>query len=193
MFPIPFNFPFRKKDGSVTTMGDAIGNSYTLPTASASVKGGVKIGANLSMDGDVLNASGGVVVDYENDIVKFGTYNNFEYYLKMDKRYIGDGNEGYEIVTTSASGADASIDVYSVVYENGVEIAKTLLKHLVYSGDKTYEDENITVTYGLNSQSKWFVSFSNTMYKLDGELWTSPISWAYHETVDHLLFTSDPS
>lgn len=60
MFPIPFNFPFRKKDGSMTTIGDEIssgggGGGYTLPTASASTKGGIKIGAGLSMDGEVLN------------------------------------------------------------------------------------------------------------------------------------------
>lgn len=58
MFPIPFNFPFRKKDGSVITIDDAIsagGGGYTLPTASASTKGGVKIGSGLSMDGETLN------------------------------------------------------------------------------------------------------------------------------------------
>ena len=57
MFPLPFNFPFRKKDGSMTTIGDAIssgGGSYTLPTASANTKGGVKIGAGLTMDGETL-------------------------------------------------------------------------------------------------------------------------------------------
>ena len=60
MFPIPFNFPFRKKDGSITTMDDAIssgGGSYTLPTASANVKGGVKIGNGLTMTGEVLSAN----------------------------------------------------------------------------------------------------------------------------------------
>lgn len=57
MFPLPFNFPFRKKDGTLTTLDDAItsgGGSYTLPTASASVKGGVKVGAGLEMEGEVL-------------------------------------------------------------------------------------------------------------------------------------------
>lgn len=59
MFPIPFNFPFRKNDGTVTTIGSAIsegggGGGYTLPTASADTKGGVKIGAGLTMDGEVL-------------------------------------------------------------------------------------------------------------------------------------------
>lgn len=60
MFPIPFNFPFRKKDGSITTMDDAIsggGTPYTLPTASAEIKGGIKIGSGLSMSGETLNNS----------------------------------------------------------------------------------------------------------------------------------------
>ena len=32
-------------------------NAYTLPTASSSTKGGIKVGSNLSMDGEVLNAT----------------------------------------------------------------------------------------------------------------------------------------
>ena len=39
--------------------GGSSGGSYTLPTASASTKGGVKIGSGLSMDGEVLSATGG--------------------------------------------------------------------------------------------------------------------------------------
>ena len=61
MFPIRWNFPFRKKDGTMSTIGDEIesggGGGYTLPTASANTKGGVKIGSGLSMDGEVLNNS----------------------------------------------------------------------------------------------------------------------------------------
>lgn len=59
MFPIPWNKLFRKKDGSVTTIEDAIssgGVPYTLPTASAETKGGIKIGSGLTMTGDVLSA-----------------------------------------------------------------------------------------------------------------------------------------
>lgn len=57
MFPIPFNFPFRKKDGSIVSLSKAIedgGGSYTLPTASDTTKGGVKVGAGLTMDGETL-------------------------------------------------------------------------------------------------------------------------------------------
>ena len=60
MFPIPFNFPFIKKNGERTTIGDAInagggGGLYTLPTASSDTKGGVKIGSGLTMTGEVLS------------------------------------------------------------------------------------------------------------------------------------------
>lgn len=58
MFPLPWNFPFRKKDGTVVDINDAMGGGggepYVLPTASSEVKGGVKIGAGLAMDGEVL-------------------------------------------------------------------------------------------------------------------------------------------
>lgn len=40
--------------------------NYTLPTASADTKGGVKIGAGLVMEGDTLSASGGGVADSVN-------------------------------------------------------------------------------------------------------------------------------
>lgn len=65
MFPIPFNFPFRKANGDISTIGAEIGaggggSSYTLPTASAETLGGIKVGSNLSIDeSGVLSASGG--------------------------------------------------------------------------------------------------------------------------------------
>lgn len=61
MFPLPWNFPFRKKDGTIIDINDAMGGGggepYVLPTASAETKGGVKIGSGLTMDGEVLNNS----------------------------------------------------------------------------------------------------------------------------------------
>lgn len=60
MFPLRWNFPFRKKDGSMSTIEEVIsegggGGGYTLPTASAETKGGIKIGSGLVMDGETLN------------------------------------------------------------------------------------------------------------------------------------------
>ena len=65
MFALPFNFPFRKKDGSLTTIDDAIsggggGGGYVLPTATANRLGGIKVGDNLTVQEDgTLSASGG--------------------------------------------------------------------------------------------------------------------------------------
>ena len=58
MFPIPWNKAYRKKDGSLTTIDAAIqaGGEYTLPTASDTTKGGVKVGSGLTMTGEVLSA-----------------------------------------------------------------------------------------------------------------------------------------
>ena len=63
MFPLRWNFPFRKKDGSLSTIQDEIdsggggGEPYVLPTASPTTKGGIKVGEGLTMDGEVLNVS----------------------------------------------------------------------------------------------------------------------------------------
>lgn len=91
MFPLPWNKAYRKKDGSLTTIDDAIqnggggggsselpdydssdagkvlsvdesgelewsegGGGYTLPTASADIKGGIKIGGAFKMSGEYL-------------------------------------------------------------------------------------------------------------------------------------------
>ena len=63
MFPIPWNYPFRKKDGTVVNMEDAGGGGgggYVLPPATASTLGGIKVGDGLSVESDgTLSASGG--------------------------------------------------------------------------------------------------------------------------------------
>lgn len=64
MFPLNWNIPFIKKNGKRTTIGAELENAgtpYTLPTASTTTKGGVKIGSGLVMTGDTLSteSSGG--------------------------------------------------------------------------------------------------------------------------------------
>lgn len=50
MFPIPWNFPFRKKDGSLSTISAEMGGD--IPPATASKLGGVKVGSGLSVTSD---------------------------------------------------------------------------------------------------------------------------------------------
>jgi hypothetical protein len=47
----------KREDGTVQAI--TLGGSYTLPTASSSVLGGVKVGANLTITDGVLAATGG--------------------------------------------------------------------------------------------------------------------------------------
>lgn len=63
MFPLRWNFPFRKKDGTMSTVDEALGGgTYELPPATDESLGGIMVGDGLSIDEDgVLNviASGG--------------------------------------------------------------------------------------------------------------------------------------
>lgn len=94
MFPIPFNFPFRKKDGSITTISDAIssgGSPYELPTASANTKGGIKIGNRLTMTGEVLSADAQIPTYTESDNGKVLTVNDSGE-LEWDTKGSGGGD-----------------------------------------------------------------------------------------------------
>lgn len=59
-FPLNSNDPYIESTGERSTLGAKLasggGGSYTLPTASAETKGGVKIGSGLTMTGEVLSA-----------------------------------------------------------------------------------------------------------------------------------------
>lgn len=56
MFPLNSNTPYVKDTGERARLGQIVGGSSTLPTASAETKGGVKIGSGLKMTGEVLSA-----------------------------------------------------------------------------------------------------------------------------------------
>ena len=57
MFPLTSNEAYIKSTGERSTLGKELGGgSYTLPTASADTKGGIKIGSGLKMTGEVLSA-----------------------------------------------------------------------------------------------------------------------------------------
>ena len=57
MFPLTSNEAYIKPTGERSTLGAELGgSSYTLPTAGADTKGGVKIGTGLKMTGEVLSA-----------------------------------------------------------------------------------------------------------------------------------------
>lgn len=193
MFPIPFNFPFRKKDGSITSIGDAMGGgSYTLPTASAETKGGVKIGSGLSMDGEVLSATGGVDVDYVHEKINFATIDDFHYYVPLSKEYVGDGQLGFEISTNPQSSAeDAMIDIFSIVYENGQVTHKNKIITLHHAGVNTYSNEWFNVAYNTPT-IEWIITLRNTMYTTTGTTWATVTKHLWSATFDDIFLETSP-
>lgn len=220
MFPIPFNFPFRKKDGSVTSIGAAIdagGGSYELPTASGNTKGGVKIGSRLTMTGEVLSADlqlpahdiedagkvlainnegalvwitgGGVTLDTTNQKAIFGVIDNYEYSVNVNKIYVGEHIDGYEIKTNpQSSSSDAQIDLYSIQYAQG-EIKGSSFITTVHHTGGGYVDNNIQISY---VGGNWTVVLLKTFYETDGTAWTSPVSWNYAIVKDYVFLEESP-
>lgn len=166
MFPIPWNFPFRKKNGDVTTIGEMVDN------------GGGGGGSSYTPD-------------YENEQLIIGIHEDWEYYIPMNKRYAGAGIWGYEIKTNPESSSSAAmIDLYSLIYVDGEITQKTKIKTLVHNEDKDYEDDYISITY---VGSNWRVTFSNPLYQQNGTAYTSPVTWGYSTTVDYLMLTENPT
>lgn len=99
MFPIPWNKAYRKKDGSLVNIDDAMsggggGGGYTLPTASSSTKGGVKIGNRLTMNGEVLSADAQLPAYTASESGKVLTVNDSGE-LEWDTSGSGGGDFGY--------------------------------------------------------------------------------------------------
>lgn len=193
MFPIPWNKAYRNKDGSLSTIDDAIGGGgggYTLPAATASRLGGVKIGSGVTVQPDgtisVSGGGGGFVPDYQNERLIIGVHDDYNYFIPMEKEYVGEGSEGYEIKTNPESTqSTAKIDIYSIIYEDEI-ISKELIKTLVHNGDNTYEDSNISVAYNSGGTS-WVVTSKVPLYDESGNVYTSPLSWLYANTVDYIM------
>lgn len=132
MFPLPWNKAYRKKDGSLTTVDDAIstgGTPYELPTASANTKGGVKIGNRLTITDGVLSADAQLPSSASGDAGKVLTVGNdgtpgwdtggggssIEYRAGVQVAYIGAGSwNNFSINFSSAMpNTDYSLSLYS--------------------------------------------------------------------------------
>ena len=109
MFPIPFNFPFRKKDGSITTINKAIEDGSTLPIASANKLGGIKVGNNLSIDenGKLSASAGGSI------------YTHYVHFSRGTGS--GDAN-GTIIIVRNNDTAITKDDIWDMLYNNGTPI-----------------------------------------------------------------------
>ncbi len=165
MFPLNSNMPYIKDNGTRDKLGNVIGSG-----------GG--------------GGGGSVTPDYEHNQLIVGEHEDWEYYIPMNKRYVGEGIWGYEIKTNpESSSVAAMIDLYSLIYIDSEITQKTKIKTLVHNADKNYEDDYISLTYGTN----WVVTAKVPLYQQDGTAYTSPVIWAYSTTVDYVMLTEDPT
>lgn len=169
MFPIRWNKAFRKKDGSIST-----------------------IGAEIDAAGG--GGGGSFTPDYDNDVLIIGTHGDYNYFIPMQKTYIGQGIAGYEIKTNpDSSPAAAKIDLYSIIYDGSEIVSKNLIKTLIHNtSDKEYEDDNISITYNSNNAT-WVVTSKVPFYDESGNVYQSPLTWLYGNTVDYTLLLEDPT
>ena len=93
------------------------GGSYTLPTASASVKGGVKIGSGLQMNGETLNATGGG--SYELPIASASTLGG----VKVGNNLSIDANG---VLSASGGGGSYTLPIATSEVLGGVKIGDNL-------------------------------------------------------------------
>lgn len=155
MFPIPWNRAFRKKDGTIVDIADAM-------------SGG--------------GGGGSYTPDYDHDILVIGIHEGYNYYIPMEKAPSINAS-GYEIKTNPGSTSfTAKVDIYSMEVVEGIPTL-TFIKTLVHNDDKTYDDDNITVTY---TGSKWQAILKVPMKDLaTGNSVTSPTEWNYDVNVDY--------
>lgn len=109
-------------------------NNYTLPTASASTLGGVKIGSNLSIEDGVLSGTPDTDTTYtlrkENSTIKLVNS------AGITVSSVPDSNTTYSTATSSSSGLMSSTDKTAFDF-----IKKGYYTHSAWVGDKKKDDE----------------------------------------------------
>lgn len=96
-----------------------VGKEYTLPVASSSTLGGIKVGAGLAINDGVLSATGGGVAD----AVDWSNVQNKPEGLVIDESYVHTDNNYTNTEKTKLSGiaAGAQVNVIEKISVNGAQ------------------------------------------------------------------------
>lgn len=175
MFPINWNDAFRKKDGTMTTIGDVI----------ASGGGG---GGGSGVDG--------VIIGEEEPTEDIGE--NGDYYLQIDVsgnipvvtntfKKVNDNwvNSlvGYNVKSHSTGSYDASLDISQIVFDELV-----LITTVPYQGP-FYSDDYVAVSY---TGGYWVLTPNQTMYDDNGDVVTET-RWTYGTSQDITWYIDNPT
>lgn len=143
----------------------AYANNYSLPTASSTQKGGVKIGANLSMNGEVLNATNTTYsimtaatasAAGKSGLVPAPAAGKQGQYLRGDGTWATPTNTTYNVATTSANGLMSSTDKSKL---DGIKNMSMGVRGTV-PGTPSVSDTSNSNRYlsgGTNGQGEWRV------------------------------------
>ncbi len=131
--------------------------NYSLPTASATVKGGIKVGTGLTMDGEVLSVAGGGTansVDWSN------ITNKPDLNEKVNTSVLGQANG---VATLDESGKVPSVQLPSYVDD--------VVEGYFYN-DKFYNDEEHTSEITGEVSKIYIDVISNLSYRYGGTTYT---------------------
>lgn len=150
---------FAYKDGAFKKF-DPLAETYSLPTASSSTKGGVKIGNGLSMTGDTLNVTltGGAVLSSTPSTVDGGLW--YETTATAPIVKFNQGGSTYYLYTNQLVSPNLSLSSAALTVTGGTSQSVTLS----YSGGGsiTLNNPNTTaLTANYNSSNKTIALTSN--------------------------------
>lgn len=134
-------------DGKVYPMG----SPYTLPTMSATKKGGAKVGAGLQMDGDTLSVVQPVVID---------VYNKTE--------FTEEELAAVKAQLESLSLEDGSISRPVYLYENDESGLGASHKYIVASVNKTTYGGDVEAFYSIYANSVGVSTMTSYFCELGG-------------------------
>ena len=146
--PLNNNDPYIKSTGERSTLGAELaagggGGSYTLPTASAETKGGVKIGSGLTMTGEVLSNNN--PTPYSLPTASAETLGGVK---------VGSGLSIEDGVLSASGGGGGSV-VYraGTVAQFNASATNTIFKQVTFSSAMPSTDYAVSVQLGRNSDA----------------------------------------
>lgn len=131
--------------------------NYSLPTASATVKGGIKVGTGLTMDGEVLSVAGGGTAD---SVDWSNITNKPDLNEKVNTSVLGQANG---VATLDESGKVPSVQLPSYVDD--------VVEGYFYN-DKFYNDEEHTSEITGEVSKIYIDVISNLSYRYGGTTYT---------------------
>ena len=144
MFPIPWNRAFRKKDGTLVNISDAMsggGGESELPDYSVADAGKVlKVGDDGSLEWDTSGSGGGdAFVDY--DFTKFGTRSIYHVdYSSAGATFSNDGKGCIKLWSTPSNMSSEMISDFTIYIDTGdLHISSGVHRRfLMISGDSGF-------------------------------------------------------